>query len=254
MSQPARANDAHQSDRVALVTGTGRRLGAVIAAALHAAGFRVVLHHHRSTANTLALADTLNAQRRQSARAVQADLREPATPAKLVADAGAVWGQLDVLVNNAAVFFATPLANTTLDHWDEMMGVNLKAPYFLSQAAAALLRETRGCIVNLTDIYADRPRADYAIYCASKAGLIGLTRALACDLAPSVRVNAVSPGAILWGETATATEQATILARTPLERTGDPTDICRAISYLIDAPYVTGQVLTVDGGRAIFEV
>jgi len=163
------------------------------------------------------------------------------------------WGRLDVLINNAAVFRPTPLATSNFDDWQEIIGVNLRAPYFLSRAATPLLRASRGLIVNLADIYAERPRAQFAIYCASKAGLIGMTRALARELAPEIRVNAIAPGAILWSSEASPAEQQAILARTPLARLGEPADIAHAVGYLVDAPYVTGQVLTVDGGRSIFD-
>jgi pteridine reductase len=250
---PIRSQAGNTTDRVALVTGTGRRLGTHIAQALHAEGWRVALHYYHSAAPALALREALNVARADSAMAIAADLRAHAALAEVVAAVQAAWGRLDALVNNAAVFFATPLSEATLAQWDEIMTINLQAPYFLSQAAAPLLKKSGGCIVNLTDIYAERPRADYAIYCASKAGLIGITRALARELAPGVRVNAVSPGAILWSSDATPAEQQAVLARTPLGRAGDPSDITVAVRYLIDSPYVTGQILTVDGGRTIID-
>jgi pteridine reductase len=213
----------------------------------------VLLHCLSSTAETFALCEQFNSRRGDSALVIKADLGQPHELATLVAGAESRWGRLDALINNAAVFHATPLASATVADWDAIFNVNLKAPYFLSQTAAPLLRASGGCIVNLTDVYAERPRVDYAIYCASKAGLIGLTRALARELAPEVRVNAISPGAILWTTDATAAEQTALLARTPLGRAGEPSDIAAAVSYLLNAPYVTGQVLTVDGGRMIFD-
>ena len=238
---------------VALVTGASQRLGAQLATALHARGMRVVVHYHQSVAAAQALCDKLEAARPASTLQICADLATPTAPAQIINEVQAHWGRLDLLVNNAAVFRATPLATSGLDDWDEITGINLRAPYFLCRAATPLLRQQRGLIVNLADIYADRPRPEYAIYCASKAGLVGLTRALARELAPEIRVNAVAPGAILWTADASLAEQQAILARTPLERLGEPSDIARAVGYLLDAPYVTGQVLTVDGGRSIFD-
>ncbi len=238
---------------IALVTGASQRLGAQLASSLHARGMRVVVHYHHSVAAARALCDKLEAARPGSTLALCADLATRAAPTQIIDQVQAHWGRLDLLVNNAAVFRATPLATSELDDWDEITGINLRAPYFLCRAAAPLLRAQRGLIVNLADIYADRPRPEYAIYCASKAGLVGLTRALARELAPEIRVNAVAPGAILWTADASLAEQQAILARTPLERLGEPSDIATAVAYLLDAPYVTGQVLTVDGGRSIFD-
>ena len=238
---------------IALVTGASQRLGAQLASSLHARGMRVVVHYHHSVAAAQALCDQLEAARPGSTLALCADLATRTAPTQIIDQVQAHWGRLDLLVNNAAIFRATPLATSELDDWDEITGINLRAPYFLCRAAAPLLRAQRGLIVNLADIYADRPRPEYAIYCASKAGLVGLTRALARELAPEIRVNAVAPGAILWTADASLAEQQAILARTPLERLGEPSDIATAVAYLLDAPYVTGQVLTVDGGRSIFD-
>jgi len=238
---------------VALVTGASQRLGAQLAAFLHARGMRVVVHYHHSETAARALCAELEAARAHSTLAIQADLGALDTPARLVSSVASQWGRLDVLINNAAVFRATPLEHTQLDDWDEITSVNLRAPYFLSQAATPWLRMRGGLIVNLADIYAERPRPQFAVYCASKAGLVGLTRALARDLAPDIRVNAIAPGAILWSSEASVAEQQAILARTPLARLGEPADIAHAMGYLLDAPYVTGQVLTVDGGRSIFD-
>lgn len=235
------------------MTGTGRRLGTHIASTLHQHGWRVGLHYFNSVAETLALCEVFNSDRANSAVALKADLLDPQASSQLVTSLAAQWGRLDALINNAAVFHATPLSDATPAQWDTIFAVNLKAPFFLSQAAAPLLRSSAGCIVNLIDVYAERPRVEYAIYCASKAGLIGLTRALARELAPLVRVNAISPGAILWTAEATPAEQAAILARTPLGRAGEPSDIAGAVEYLVNAPYVTGQVLSVDGGRMIVD-
>lgn len=238
---------------VILVTGAARRVGAAIARTLHAAGACVVLHYHASADAAAALAAELNAVREKSALAIRHDLRETAGLAALVAEAVAPFGRLDGLVNNASSFFATPLGAIDETMWDDLMGSNLKGPLFLAQAAAPYLAKTGGCIVNITDIHAERPLKNYPLYCAAKAGLLGLTRALALELGPAVRVNAVAPGAIEWPENTTdfppAAQQA-IIDHTLLKRIGTPADIARAVTFLVcDAPYVTGQVINVDGGR-----
>jgi len=236
------------------VTGAAKRVGAAIARALHAAGARVVLHYRSSAADAQALALALNALRPDSAICLQADLRDTRTAAQLVDAAVARWGRLDALVNNASSFFPTPLGGIDEAAWDDLVGSNMKAPLFLAQAAAAPLKACRGAIVNITDIHAEWPLKNYPLYCAAKAGLLGLTRALALELAPEVRVNAVAPGPIAWPENAAfdAQARADIVARTLLQRTGDPTDIARTVRFLLfEAPFVTGQVLNVDGGRSI---
>lgn len=250
MSSPPRAPETAP---VALVTGASQRLGAHIATTLHARGMRVAIHYRQSDTAARALCAELNALRPESALAVKADLAQPQAPAALIGQVTRQWGCLDVLVNNAALFHPTPLADSTLDEWDAMLGVNLRAPYFLAQAALPLLQARGGNLINIVDVYAERPRPGFAIYCAAKAGLVGLTRALARDLAPAIRVNAIAPGAILWSEETTSEDQQRILARTPLARLGDPADISRAVCYLLDAAYVTGQVMNVDGGRSIFD-
>lgn len=238
-------------DKVALITGGARRLGAAITTRLHADGYRVAIHCQQSTADAEALAARLNALRAASALTVQGDLGDLATPARLVAAVAAHWGRLDALVNNAAVFEPLPLAASTPAAWTDTLDVNLRAPFLLAQAAAPLLTVAQGAIVNLTDIYADRPKAGFAIYCVSKAGLAGLTRALARELAPAVRINAVAPGAILWPEGAAEATQQALIDRTPLARCGEPTDIADAVSFLLGARYVTGQIIAVDGGRSL---
>jgi pteridine reductase len=244
---------APASRPLALVTGGAQRLGAQIVQALHAQGMNIALHYCRSQRAAQDLQQALNVERAQSCSLVHADLAEPQAAAALASQVASTWGRLDLLVNNAAVFTPTPLGATPLEAWNAMLDTNLRAPFLLIQALLALLRESRGLVVNMVDIYAERPRAGYAAYNASKAGLVGLTKALARDLAPAVRVNAVAPGAILWHAAASDQEQASILARTPLGRLGKATDIVAAIQYLIDAPYVTGQVLTVDGGRSVMD-
>ncbi len=238
---------------VILVTGGARRVGAQIVRTLHAAGARIVLHYRTSLPTAAALAAELNAQRSDSVCAHSCDLRDAEALTRLMADVGAHWGRLDALVNNASSFYPTPVGSIGEADWDALVGSNLKGPLFLSQAAAPLLASTRGCIVNITDIHAERPLKSYPLYCAAKAGLLGLTRALALELAPEVRVNAVAPGAIEWPENDSdfpPTEQAAIIDHTLLKRIGAPEDIARTVKFLIfDAPYITGQVINVDGGR-----
>ena len=240
-------------DGTALVTGAARRVGAAIASALHARGLTVAVHYRDSAAEAATLVDILNARRADSALAVCADLGRSGQARRLVDEAVARLGGLDVLVNNASSFFPTPLATVTEEQFDDLLGSNLKGPVFVSAAAAPHLRARAGAIVNITDIHARYPLHHHAVYCAAKAGLESLTRALARDLAPQVRVNAVAPGAILWPERGIgADERAAILASTELERLGAPDDIAGAVVYLaLDAPYVTGQILSVDGGRTL---
>lgn len=242
--------------KTVLVTGAAKRVGSAIASELHRAGANVMIHYRTAQADAAALAAEFNAQRPNSALCQQADLLDIDALSSLVDATLAHFGQLDALVNNASSFFATPLGNISLADWDDLLGSNLKAPLFLTQAAAPHLRATQGAVVNITDIHAERPLAGYPLYCAAKAGLLGLTRALAIELAPQVRVNAVAPGAILWpddGEFADFDQptRERIVAHTLLKRTGSPQDIARAVRFLLDdAAYVTGQVINVDGGRS----
>lgn len=235
-----------------LVTGAARRLGSAIARELHSRGANVVLHYRRASLAAEALSGELNAARRSSAACLQADLLDVEALPMLVDQTVAQFGRLDALVNNASSFFPTPLGTIDRASWDDLIGSNLKAPLFLTQAAAPYLQAVRGAVVNITDIHAERPLARYPVYCAAKAGLLGLTRALAIELAPDVRVNAVAPGPILWPESDVFDDDARddIVAHTLLQRSGCPLDIARAVRYLLeDADYVTGQVINVDGGR-----
>jgi pteridine reductase len=238
-----------------LVTGGARRIGAEIVRTLHAAGCRVVIHCHRSLGDADGLAAELNAEHADTAAVVQGDLHDGSDLAALVERAARCFGRLDGLVNNASSFHATHLGNISESHWDDLIGTNLKAPLFLAQAAAPHLRRARGAIVNIVDIHSQRPLKDFVVYTVAKAGLEGLTRSLALELAPEVRVNGVSPGAILWpedGDQYSREERGRIVQQTPLKREGSPADIAGAVKYLLlDAPYVTGQVLSVDGGREI---
>jgi len=240
--------------KTALLTGAARRVGACIAEYLHGAGMNVVVHYRSSGAQADALCSELNARRPGTASSVQADLLATRDLPMLVEQVIARHGGLDALINNASSFYPTPLGTVTEEHWEELMGSNLKGPFFLSQAAAPALTERRGSIVNIVDIYAGRPLEDHPVYSIAKAGLAMATRALARELGPAVRVNGVAPGAILWPEQAlNPAERTDILARTALGHTGSPEDIARTVRFLLaDAAYITGQILTVDGGRSIW--
>jgi pteridine reductase len=233
---------------VALVTGAARRVGATIAHRLHAAGFDVVLHYRSPGADLDALVAELESARPGSTLALQADLADTAATAALVP---ARFGRLDALVNNASSFYPTPLGGIEEAQFDDLMATNARAPLFLAQAAAPALRESRGAIVNLVDIYADRPIPRYLPYCMAKAALVALTYGLARELGPEVRVNAIAPGNILWSTNPEKAETlAVVQQRTALQRQGAPEDIAGAVLWLLrDAGYVTGQVLRVDGGR-----
>jgi pteridine reductase len=237
----------------ALVTGAGRRVGAAIVRALHAEGAGVGIHYRGSGVEATALAGELNARRPDSALTIQADLLDTAALPGIVAAVASHGGRLDILVNNASSFYPTPLAGINETQWADLLGTNLKAPLFLAQAAVPHLRASRGVIINILDIHAIRPLRDHTIYGAAKAGLGFLTRALARDLAPDIRVNGVAPGAILWPDGGISDHmQDVVLKQIPLKRVGDPADIASCVVYLVrDAGYVTGQVIAVDGGRSV---
>ncbi|KRA53965.1 pteridine reductase [Pseudoxanthomonas sp. Root65] len=240
--------------RVVLITGAARRIGAAIARRLHADGYDLALHYRGSSADMHALADELDALRPDSTLMLQADLAVFDRLPELVAKTVGHFGRLDALVNNASAFYPTPAGTTTPAQWEELFAVNARAPFFLAQAAAPHLRAARGAIVNIADIYAEKPRADLAVYAASKDALLAVSRGLAVSLAPDVRVNAVSPGAILWPDGGIDPEvQSRLLAQTPLGRVGEPADIAGTVAWLLGdtAGYVTGQMLHVDGGRHI---
>lgn len=240
---------------VALVTGAAHRLGAKTAEALHSRGWNLIIHYRSNEEQAKALAEKLNHSRAGSAFVVQADLSNLSDIRQLGEMATAYWGRLDGLVNNASVFYPTPVGTVEESDWDSILNTNLKAPFFLLQACLPALKKQKGCVINLIDIYSEKPLANHPAYCASKAGLAALTRSWAKDLAPAVRVNGVSPGAILWPEDSEGVDtmhQQAILEKTPLARTGHPDDIAGAITYLMcDAPFVTGQILSVDGGRSL---
>ena len=247
------ANRNSLEGKVAVITGGARRIGASIARTLHHEGMKLVIHYHESADAARKLQAELHHHRSDSVLLVGTDLLDQAKLEKLVSQATTEFGQLDVLVNNASSFYPTPIGQTTDKQWGELIGVNLKAPYFLSQAAAGALTESNGCIINLVDIYAERPLKNYPVYNVAKAGLIGLTRTLARELGPEVRVNAVSPGAILWPEgDVDEIAQQRLISRTPLKRSGNPTDIAQTVLFLVrDAEFLTGQIVNVDGGRSI---
>lgn len=240
-------------DKVVLITGAAHRIGATTARTLHNAGANIVLHYRTSQQAARTLQDELNVLRPDSVSLVQGDLHETTTLKELVQKAHAAWGRLDVLVNNASTFYPTPIGKVDEVQWNDLIGANLKAPFFLAQAAAPHLRRERGCIVNIVDIHAERPLKGHPVYSIAKAGLVMLTRSLAAELGPDVRVNAVAPGAILWPENEMDEEtRQRIISRTFLKRQGNPHDIARAVLFLIrDADYTSGQVLTVDGGRSL---
>jgi pteridine reductase len=246
--------DGSLEGRTALVTGGARRVGATIARRLHAAGASVLLHYRDSAADADALASDLNGVRPKSAATVKAELLAPIAPRALVAAALDRFGGLDVLVNNASAFFPVAMGSIEASHWEELVGSNLRAPLFICQEAAPHLKKARGAIVNIVDIHADRPLKGYPVYSVAKGGLAALTRSLAIELAPEVRVNGVAPGAIAWPEDGQfdPAERDRIVATTPLARMGTPGDIAQAVHFLACAPYVTGQILAVDGGRSIF--
>lgn len=241
------------SHPVALITGGARRVGAVIARYFHRQGCNLVIHYRHSAEDAHALQESLLAERPDSVLLIQADLSHANQIPPLLQRVTEFWGRLDTLVNNASTFYPTPIGKTTEDHWDDLLGSNLKAPFFLSQAAAPLLREQRGSIVNLVDIHGQRPLKNHPVYCAAKAGLVMLTQSLARELGPEVRVNGVAPGAILWPENGLdeVTRQR-IIAQTALKTIGTPEDIAQAVYFLArEAPYITGQILAVDGGRSL---
>ena len=241
--------------KVVLVTGGAKRVGAAICRRLHAAGAQIAVHYRSSDQEALALQKELNKLRAKSAAVFQADLLDLHTLPQLVHKVIRHFGQLDVLVNNASSFYATPLADIDERQWQDLLGTNLKAPLFLAQAAADELRRRHGCIVNIVDIHAERPMHGHLLYSAAKAGLVALTKGLAQEMAPQVRVNAIAPGVIVWPENETWADQEQrrkIVAHTLLKREGEPDDIARTVQFLIaDSPYITGQIIAVDGGRSV---
>ena len=237
----------------ALITGAGKRIGACIARTLHGAGAGIAIHYRGSEGPAEKLAGELNAIRPDSTLTIRADLCDTASIGALVSGIIDQTGRLDILVNNASSFYPTPLGSITEQQWEDLVGTNLKAPLFLSQASEPYLRDSGGVIINIIDIHATRPLRHHAVYGLAKAGLAMLTRSLARDLAPAIRVNGVSPGAILWPEDNMPDSiKDNIIGQVPMKRAGDPGDIANCVLYLVrDAGYVTGQIIAVDGGRSI---
>ena len=239
--------------KVVLITGGAKRVGAAIGRLLHASGANLMIHYRSSVDEARALQDELHAVRPDSVALIQADLLDVSGLPSLINQTVATFGGLDVLVNNASSFYPTPIGTITMKDWDNLMGSNLIAPMFLSQAAAPELKKRRGCIVNIADIHAERPMKSYVVYSVAKAGVVGLTKSLARELGPLVRVNAVAPGPIMWPEDDPNFDEVSrqrIVSHTILKTAGGPDDIARAVRFFaIDAPFVTGQVLAVDGGR-----
>jgi pteridine reductase len=247
------APTAPLAGKAALVTGAARRVGAAISRALHSAGASVVLHYRSSADEAVALARDLNAVRPGSATLAQCDLLDGAAVTELAAAAATAFGGLDILVNNASSFYPTPLGDIDQDDWNDLIGTNLKAPLFLAQAACSALRARSGLIVNLADIHGMRPLRRHPVYCVAKAGLIMLTKSLARELGPQVRVNAIAPGPVMWPEDGVDDAlRDKIIERTALKRIGSAEDVARAVLFFAsEAPFVTGQILAVDGGRSI---
>ena len=246
-------NRGDLTGQCALITGAAHRIGAAIARALHAEGMNILIHYRHSTTAAKQLAHELEAKRKDSVWLLQADLRQAESYKLLISQAAELCQRLDLLVNNASSFYATPFEEATAEAWEDLLGSNLKAPFFLSQAAAPLLRRSKGCIINLVDIHAQRPLRHHPIYSVAKAGNAMLVKSLARELGPEIRVNGVAPGAILWPERGLTDRQRTeILERTALKRAGTPEDIARTLLFLYrDAPYITGQIIAVDGGRTL---
>lgn len=240
---------------VVLITGAAQRLGAAMARYFHQREYRVAIHYRQSAAAAMALEQELCGLRPNSALALQAELGEPEALQAMSQQLLEHWGQLDVLINNASSFFPTPVGAVDSEQWDNLFDSNLKGPFFLSQACLPALRNSGGCIINIVDIYGQRPLAEHPVYCAAKAGLAMLTQSLALELSPSVRVNGIAPGAILWpADDSGFSPQAkqALLKKIPQGRLGEDQDIARTAWFLAnDAPYINGQVLAVDGGRSV---
>jgi pteridine reductase len=248
-------SNSKTNSKVLLITGAGKRVGACIARHCHQLGMRIAIHYRKSAAEAEALAQELNQKRSDSAIILQADLKNIAHHAALVHQVIEKWGQLDVLINNASSFYPTPLGQITVADWEDLLGSNLQAPLFLSQAAAPYLQKQAGCIINMVDIQAQRPMKKYSVYCMAKAGLVMLTKSLAKELGPAIRVNAIAPGIALWPDDENEFNvgvRERIVKRTTLQRAGTPEDIADTVAFLINqANYITGQIIAVDGGLSL---
>ncbi len=242
-------------DKVVLITGGARRVGAAICRLLHAHGAKLMIHYRSSHNEARALQSELNLMRPQSVAIIQADLHNLSMLSGLVHETIHHFGRLDVLINNASSYYPTEIGEIGEREWEDLVGSNLKAPLFLSQAAASELKKRQGCIVNITDMHVERPKKGYVVYSVAKAGLATLTRSLAHELGPEVRVNAVAPGPVLWPENNPQFDEVyrqRVISQTLLKRVGEPEDIAKAVRFLIeDAPFITGQVIAVDGGRSL---
>lgn len=243
----------NEKNRVVLITGAAQRIGAETAKLLHSLNFNIIIHYRGSHDAAESLCQQLNHQRAKSAASLQADLCSSDDVKQLAVAAKSIWGRIDVLINNASSFYPTAIAEATENDWHALIDSNLKGPFFLTQALADSLRKQQGCVINIVDIHSEKPLRDHSIYSIAKAGVAMMTKSLAKELAPDIRVNGVSPGAILWPQQEMAPQQKTaILDKIPLARTGDPGDIARTIAFLIDqAPYISGQIIAVDGGRSL---
>lgn len=241
--------------RVALITGGAKRVGAEICRMLHKEGVNLMIHYRASVAEARALQAELNLQRPHSVAIIQGDLLNLGVLPNLVAETVNQFGRLDILINNASSYYPTEVGDITEDHWLDLMGSNLKAPMFLSQAAASELKKVHGCIVNITDMHVERPKKGYVVYSVAKAGLVTLTKSLAQELSPEVRVNAVAPGPVLWPEDNPQFNEVyrqRVISQTLLKRIGDASDVAKAVRFMVlDAPFITGHVLAVDGGRSL---
>ena len=240
-------------NRTVLITGAAKNIGATIAKELHSSGMKIIIHYNHSQKEATKLVDELNDLRENSAIKIQADLKKKECYSMLINAALDFTGKIDVLINNASAFYPTPLNDINEKNWNELININLKAPLFISKLAAESLKENNGCIINITDIHASNPLINHAIYCISKAGLIILTKSLAKELAPDIRVNAISPGAITWPDVMDSKTKENIINQTVLKKMGDAEDIAKTVIFLIeDASYITGQILNVDGGKTLF--
>ena len=240
-------------NRTVLITGAAKNIGATIAKELHSSGMKIIIHYNHSQKEATKLVDELNDLRENSAIKIQADLKKKECYSMLINAALDFTGKIDVLINNASAFYPTPLNDINEKNWNELININLKAPLFISKLAAESLKENNGCIINITDIHASNPLINHAIYCISKAGLIILTKSLAKELAPNIRVNAISPGAITWPDGMDSKTKENIINQTVLKKMGNAEDIAKTVIFLIeDASYITGQILNVDGGKTLF--
>ena len=243
------------NNKVVLITGGAKRVGAAICRELHAHGASLMIHYKTSITEARALQAELNLQRANSVKIIQSDLLNIAVLPSLVSETVKQFGHLDILINNASTYYPTEIGKITEENWHDLMGSNLKAPMFLAQAAAVELRKNYGCIVNITDMHIDRPKKGYVVYSVAKAGLVTLTKSLAHELSPEVRVNAVAPGPVQWPDNNPQFDEVyrqRVISQTLLKKIGEPQDIAKAVKFLVaDASFITGHVLAVDGGRSL---